>query len=99
MGLVKEILFSGNHFKSKFSAKLIIDGEYHLVDYDYLFKLNDLKIDINEHKVIIGNPTILYVFRYELMSISGIIDKYYQFTMIGKTSENTYKTFLMSGLC
>jgi hypothetical protein len=99
MGRVKEIMFTGDHFSSKFSAKLIIDGEYHVVDYDYLYKLNDLKIDINEHNIIIGNPTIFYVVKYGLTNVTGVIDQYYQFTLLGKTNKNIYKTFLISGLC
>ncbi len=99
IGYVKEILFSGDHYISKFSAKIFIGGEYHTIDFDFLFKIENVKIDISEHNMIIGNAVVYYVTKYGLTNVTGVIDEYYQFTMVAKTDQDLYKKYLISGLC
>lgn len=99
IGRVKEITFTGNHYNSKFSAKININGECYMVDYDYLFKVDNLKIYINEHNLIIGNPTIYWINKFDLTNITAVIDQKCQFIMVGKTGDDLYKSYLISGIC
>lgn len=99
IGRVEEIIYSPNNINSKFSAKINVDGEYYLINYNYLFKLNDLKINIDEHNLVIGNPTIYWITKHGLTDITALIDQKYQFIMVGRTNDNLYKSYLISGIC